>query len=304
MCFNWTGTKHRAANCKSRSRCQKCGKRHHTSICTQGDQLLTAAAAGNKERVVYSIVKVNVEGILCRALLNTGAGSSYASAALLDKIPKRTRIREVSRIEMMLGTTTQQVDLSSITVQALDSSTLKIDVTKVDRKELFIVDNPNYKKIIESYTHLQGVYMDDSDSKRHLPVHLILGASESAAIKTRERPRIGHPGELVAEKTKFGWTIMSPGREIDHTNMLLTQMNHVEYEELCRLDVLGLEDSPEHDQQADYAEFREQLTRDPEGWYETSVPWKGNHPPLPNNRSGKFTKTLPSPEQVATHGPD
>ena len=137
MCFNCTGTKHRAADCKSRSRCQKCGKRHHTSICTQGDQLLTAAAAGNEERVVYPIVKVDVEGILCRALLDTGAGSSYASAVLLDKNPKRTRTREVTRIEMMLGTTTRQVELLSITVQALDSSTeLKIDVTKVDRKEL------------------------------------------------------------------------------------------------------------------------------------------------------------------------
>ena len=132
MCFNCTGTKHRAADCKSRSRCQKCGKRHHTSICTQGGQLLTAAAAGNKERVVYAIVKVNVEGILCRALLDTGAGSSYASAALLDKIPKRTQTREVRGIEMMLGATTRQGELSSFTVQALDSSTeLKSDVTKV-----------------------------------------------------------------------------------------------------------------------------------------------------------------------------
>ena len=165
---------------------------------------MTAAAAGNKERVVYAIVKVNVEGILCRALLDTGAGSSYASAALLDKIPKRTQTREVRGIEMMLGATTRQGELSSFTVQALNSSTeLKIDVTKVDRKELLIVDNPNYK-IIESYTHLQGVHTDDSDSKLHLPVHLILGASEYAAIKTTERPRIGRPGEPVAEKTKFG----------------------------------------------------------------------------------------------------
>ena len=75
MCFNFTGTKHRVAVCRSRSRCQKCGKRHHTSICTQGDQMLTAAANGNKKRVVYPIVKLklNVEGILCRALLDTGA---------------------------------------------------------------------------------------------------------------------------------------------------------------------------------------------------------------------------------------
>ena len=53
-----------------------------------------------------------------------------------------------------------------------------------------------------------------------------------------------------------------------------------------------LEDSPEHDQQAVYAEFREQLTRDPEGWYETSLPWKGNHPPLPNNKAGSLRRLV------------
>ena len=210
-----------------------------------------------------------------------------------DKIPKRTRTREIRRIKMMLWYTTRQVELSSITVQAVDSSTeLKVDVTKVDRNELLTVDTPNYKKIIESYAHLQGVHMDDSDSIPPLPVYLILGASEYAAIKTTERPLIGLPGEPVAEKTKLGWTIVSPGRETDHANMLLTQTNHVDYEELCRLDVSGLEDSPEHDQQAVYPEFREQLTRDPEGWYETSLPWKGNRPPLPNNKAGNFRRLV------------
>ena len=30
-----------------------------------------------------------------------------------------------------------------------------------------------------------------------------------------------------------------------------------------------------------YEEFEEQLSRDQWGWYETSLTWKGNHPPLP-----------------------
>ncbi|XP_068690696.1 uncharacterized protein [Montipora foliosa] len=129
--------------------------------------------------------------------------------------------------------------------------------------------------------------MTDHDPKPHLPVYVILGASDYAAIncKTSERPRVGLPGKAVAEKTKLGWTIMSPGTEIDHTNMLLTQTSHVDYEELCLMDVLGFEDTPEHDQRAVYAEFREQLVRHPEGWYEMSLPWKGNHPPLPNNKT-------------------
>ena len=85
-------------------------------------------------------------------------------------------------------------------------------------------------------------------------------------IKTAEPPRVGQLGEPVAERTKFGCTIMSSGKELDHSKMLLTQTSNTDYEDLCRLDILGLEDTPEHDQQTVHAEFREQLIRDPEGW--------------------------------------
>ena len=51
------------------------------------------------------------------------------------------------------------------------------------------------------------------------------------------------------------------------------------------MDVLGREDTPEHDQRAVYTEFREQLVQHPEGWYETSLPLKRNHPSLPNNKT-------------------
>ena len=183
--------------------------------------------------------------------------TSYASAALLEKLPKRPRVKEVRQIEMMLGSTTREVELSTIKVGSIEGSEeLSVDVTKVERRELLMIDNPHYQKIIDSYAHLKGEEMTDYDPKPYLPVHLILGASDYAAIKTSERPRVGLPGEPVAEKTKLGWTIMSPGTEIDHTNMLLTQTSHVDYEELCRLDVLGLEDTTEHDQRTVYAEFR------------------------------------------------
>ena len=241
--------------------------------------------------MVYPVVMVSVEGVLCRALLDIGAGSPYASAALLAKLSKRTHAREVRHIEMMLGSTTREVELATITVRSTDGKEeLKVDVTKVEKGELLMLENPNYQALINSHAHLEGVRMEDTDLKPYLPIHLILGASEYTAIKTTERPRVGQPGEPVAEKTKFGWTIMSPGREIDHTTMLLTQTSHVDYEELCRLDVMGLQDVPEHDQRAVYAEFREQLVRHPEGWYETGLPWKGGHPPLPNNKTGSLRR--------------
>lgn len=121
-------------------------------------------------------------------------------------------------------------------------------------------------------------------------VHLILGAKEYAKLKTRKKPRIGCLGEPIAEYTIFGWTVMSPGKEVDLTSMFLTQTSAVDYHELCNLDILGLKDTPIGEQEAFYDEFKDELTRNTEGWYETSLPWKGNHLSLPGNREGSLKR--------------
>lgn len=41
------------------------------------------------------------------------------------------------------------MELSSITLRAVDGSTeIKVDVTKVDQKELLMLDNPNYQMVL------------------------------------------------------------------------------------------------------------------------------------------------------------
>ena len=119
LCFNCTETKDRAAECKCKNSRLKCGQRHHTSICSGRNQLLTIT--GEKEgRVVYPVVMVSVEGVLCRALLYTGAARPYASAVLLAKLSRRTNTREVRHVEMMLGPTTREVALATITVRSTE----------------------------------------------------------------------------------------------------------------------------------------------------------------------------------------
>ena len=60
-----------------------------------------------------------------------------------------------------------------------------------------------------------------------------------ARIKTDNRHKIDKQGSTVAERTKLGWIILSPGEEIDTTHMLLTQTSQMDFEELCRIDVFG-----------------------------------------------------------------
>ena len=83
-------------------------------------------------------------------------------------------------------------------------------------------------------------------------------------------------------------TILSPGKVFDTTHMLLTQTSQPDYEELCRLDVLELNNTLQHDQGEVYKEFQEQLLRSDEGWYEAALPWKGNHPHYLHIRKGVF----------------
>ena len=89
LCVNCTGTRHRADECKSLLRFQICDRKHHTSIChkqenkTNPPLVATGIPTGN---VTYPVVVVEVEKIICCALLDTGVGGSYASAALLERI--------------------------------------------------------------------------------------------------------------------------------------------------------------------------------------------------------------------------
>ena len=290
LCFNCATRKHRAAECSSKASCQHCKKRHHSSIFQQPRQssgnegkLMTDGGTGEG---IFPVVVVRVNGVMCRALIDSGAGGSYASANLVAMIDKKPSETKLQRIDMLMGSKTARLEYYDTEISALDGSyKMNVKIAKVEKPELLNVINPGYEELRRKYNHLQGAVIDDPDTKEKLPIHLVLGNGKYARIKTSTKPLIGGDYEPVAEKTKFGWFIMSPGIDFDRNTMLLTQTAHSDFERLCRLDVLGLADTTESDQSVVYEDFKEQLTRDPEGWYETNLPWKANHPSLPTNEA-------------------
>ena len=215
---------------------------------------------------VFPVVVVRVNGVKCRALIDSGAGSSYASAKLIDTLKLKPTESKTSRIDMLMTSQVTRLEIYNVKIQAIDSDyELETNLTKVNKGELVFVDNPQYANLRKKYDHLKEVKVHETETKRSLPIHVVLGSGEYARVKTNERPLIGSEGEPVAEYTKLGWFVMSPGTELDEKTMMLTQTSQSDYEELCRLDVLGLEDRSEHDQATVYDEFKEQLTRSPEG---------------------------------------
>ena len=276
LCFNCATPNHRSAECFSKKTCFHCHKRHHSSICDReqtnsGNQTLMTAAENNEG--IMPVLTVKVDGITCRALIDTGAGSSYASAKLLDILKKKPSETKTKRVDMLISSKVTKLEVFDTVVESLDGSyQMSVKLTKVNKAELLSIDNPKYGQLIKKYPHLQGVTIADRDTKEQLPIHVVLGSGEYARVKSETKPQIGQDGEPVAEKTKLGWFIMSPGSEFDHNTMLLTQTSQSDYEDLCRLDILGLADTPEHDQSMVHVEFKEQLQRSPEGWYETGLP--------------------------------
>ncbi|CAB4016409.1 Hypothetical predicted protein [Paramuricea clavata] len=201
-------------------------------------------ATHEEQKVCHPIVIVKANGITCRALLDTGAMTSYASAYLL-RLMKINPSNTLTRcIQTITGTRTKHVEIYNLEVSNTEGNfVIPVNVTKVDRSDLLSVVNPNYPELISRYQHLQGVSMVETDTKSVLPMHLILGAAEYSKIKTSEPQRTGVQPNL--------------------DNIFLAQTAQSDYEELCRMDVLGIQDTPSGDQKVVHEEFLEQLRRDP-----------------------------------------
>lgn len=120
-------------------------------------------------------------------------------------------------------------------------------------------------------------------------VHIILGAEDYQRIRTTELLILGaNPDEVPgAEFTMLGWTIY--GRQLAEEGgtekQFLLKTGQEESEKLCSLDFLGLEDKGTREDTTIHEDFLQQLTKTPARYYETRLPWKEDHVPLPANKN-------------------
>ena len=206
LCFNCATPNHRAAECFSKATCQHCKKRHHTSICDRNltpkdgrkDKNTLMTASGSNEGIL-PIIPIKVDGITCRALIDTEAGSSYASGKLIDLLKKKPCETKTRRVDMLISSQVTKLEVYDTLVESLDGDfSMSVKLTKVHKGELLTVVNLHHQQLIDSYSHLRGVKIEDLDSKEELPVHVVLGSGEYAGIKTETKPPIGRDGKPIA----------------------------------------------------------------------------------------------------------
>ena len=145
----------------------------------------------NTSLVTYPVLVIEVEGVKCRALIDTGAGSSYASSKLINKINKKPIRRETKRIETQMHSVVKKAEIYQFKIGDINQEfKIGIEINKLEKEVLLELPNPNYPEI------------HDTDTKKELPVYVILGAGGYTKIKTQERARVGQPGEPIAELAK------------------------------------------------------------------------------------------------------
>ena len=55
--------------------------------------------------------------------------------------------------------------------------------------------------------------------------------------------RVGKINESIAQQTKVGWVIISSGRESDIASSLYTKTSVSDFDRLCDIDLLGVEEN-------------------------------------------------------------
>ena len=289
LCFNCTGKNHSAANCRSRN-CVRCNQRHHTSLCNlKNEESSLLGMLEDSRATIHPTLVAVVKGKRFRILLDTGAGSSFISSTLASHIGNKPLYWEQKIMETITTVVKQKLPLYSMQINSTDGKyTLDIKANKLDRPILTTLPNPNIKQLKQRYPHLAGLTFDIEDDNKGHPIHIILGAGDISCIKCTGLIS-GQSGEPIAENTIFGWTLMGHGNKPSTLNYF-SNNSQDGYRKLYNLDVLGLQDCDEGDQQNVYEEFKEQLQRHADGSYSTKLPWKANHPRLHENMSGSLAR--------------
>ena len=78
---------------------------------------------------------VEIDGVKAHALLDTGAGSSYASAKLIDAINKKPKQVMTRKVDMMLSSTTTKVEIYSANIKSIDGKFDRPQTTVYDDKQ-------------------------------------------------------------------------------------------------------------------------------------------------------------------------
>ena len=147
----------------------------------------------NTSLVTHPALVIEVEGIKCRALIDTGAGSSYASSKPISKINKKPIRKESKRIKTLMQSVVKKAEIYQFEIgDTKQAFKISIEKNKLEKDVLLELPNPNYPDIQKSYNHLKDIIINDTDTKNDLPVHVILGTGDYRKLRLKGGVELGN----------------------------------------------------------------------------------------------------------------
>ncbi|XP_012235058.1 uncharacterized protein [Linepithema humile] len=230
LCYNCLGP-HRIINCSTTRRCQKCGKRHHTTIhpCTTQPAKSTDNNQTKQPEAQVLHSSTGHKSILSQTLLATAQvlifspyGNFAKSRVLIDqgseisliteRLVQRLRLPRIRSFVPLIGigeqTSNKTKGLVHFKIKPHFRSNYKISVSAHILPNL-TSSIPTVELAQESWSHLNGLLLADPQFCSPGPIDIILGADLYGQI-IEEGIVKGLANSPIAQSTTLEWIVSGP----------------------------------------------------------------------------------------------
>ena len=164
-----------------------------------------------------------------------------------------------------------------IRIYTVKGESFRFEVACLDQENVSKVSRTPSDELKFKYNHLRGLFIPEGKNGDY-EIQVLIGDPAFTDIRT------GHcrKGQIIADETLLGWAVH--GERINSDLCYFTQTTDEDYEQLYRLDVLGVEDRKEFDQEETMQEFMEYTRHQANGRYKVRVPWTEERVPQSSNK--------------------
>ena len=316
LCFNCLGH-HRVGQCQSKGRCKHCKERHHTSLCrgthhqqnppntqrptseqqstppTQTAQNLINSTISHPQptkvcflKTAVATVRANNFSAQANILLDEGAQRSFITQTLANSLHLNVQRRESVAIAAFGASevSNQTLPVATIYLETTEGIQIPINVLVTSRIAQPLRNLPF--SYIKQLPYLKGLHLNhaisDSDA---INISMLIGADAYWSIV--QEAIVRGPGP-TAVQTKIGYLLSGP--LYNYTSSIASSVFHLSSASLFDSSGITPVESTHFGLSKESFDFLQEylhnsVSRQSDGTYIVSFPWKSSHPVLPTNKS-------------------
>lgn len=308
--------KHAKNECKSKFDCKVCNKKHNVLLHIEKKMETQALISTRAEKIIgmpESVNEPNVntllaatrdeDNLLATAMVNvvTKNGDKILVRAVVDMGSQSAMITE--RAHQALGMESEKVHAGIDGIEETKTTTKKrteltifprfsADYALVTKALVMkkITGLKVFKDDLSKYEHLQNLQYADPTISNEQPIDILLGVADYARIVKSGLIK-GNPEEPIAQNSELGWLIMGPDgarnndkNEISITTLISNTEINEKIQNLFETPEINDDSDAEDDQLSEEEKFCEKYfmettTRDANGRFIVSMPFKNNKKP-------------------------